>query len=243
MSVTFLDNASVPTNATESWDVSEDKKGGVIAYVIPNNEDSTKYDLYIGAKDGVIANENSSNLFSYFKGVKSIEFNDNFDTSSATRMDSMFRACTNLIALDLSSFDTSMVTSMISMFSFFDLKEQKKVSSKLEKIDFGVSFITKDVTSMNDMFYGCSLLKMLDLSNFDTSNVTDMYHMFAGCESLAEINLCTFDTSKVTNMREMFGNTSKVMAIYVGPNWTTENADITNMFTNSGVSSVITGQC
>ena len=57
VSATFLDNNNVPSSATESWNVSEDKKhGGVLAWVIPNNNDSTKYDLYIGAKNGVIAN-------------------------------------------------------------------------------------------------------------------------------------------------------------------------------------------
>ena len=55
ISVTFLDNNNVPSSATESWNVSEDQEnGGVIAWVIPNNYDSTKYDLYIGANGGVI---------------------------------------------------------------------------------------------------------------------------------------------------------------------------------------------
>ena len=57
VSATFLDNNNVPSNATEYWNVSEDKeKGGVMAWVIPNSDDSTKYDLYIGANKDVIAN-------------------------------------------------------------------------------------------------------------------------------------------------------------------------------------------
>lgn len=43
VSATFLDNNNIPSNATEYWNVSEDKeKGGVMAWVIPNSDDSTK---------------------------------------------------------------------------------------------------------------------------------------------------------------------------------------------------------
>ena len=33
------------------------------------------------------------------------------------------------------------------------------------------------------MFYGCSSLKELNLSNFNTNNVTDMKYMFDGCSN------------------------------------------------------------
>ena len=33
------------------------------------------------------------------------------------------------------------------------------------------------------MFYGCSALKELNISNFNTNNVTDMRRMFAGCSN------------------------------------------------------------
>ena len=34
---------------------------------------------------------------------------------------------------------------------------------------------------MGYMFYGCSSLKKLNLSNFNTNNVTDMDYMFSEC--------------------------------------------------------------
>ena len=34
---------------------------------------------------------------------------------------------------------------------------------------------------MRGMFYGCSSLKEINLSNFNTNNVTYMNHMFSGC--------------------------------------------------------------
>ena len=36
---------------------------------------------------------------------------------------------------------------------------------------------------MNDMFYGCSSLKELNLNNFNTNNVTNMFSMFYGCSN------------------------------------------------------------
>ena len=37
------------------------------------------------------------------------------------------------------------------------------------------------------MFYGCSSLKELNLSNFNTSKMTSMQRMFDRCESLEEL--------------------------------------------------------
>ena len=42
---------------------------------------------------------------------------------------------------------------------------------------------------MSYMFYECSSLEELNLSNFNTNKVTNMYGMFLGCSSLKELNL------------------------------------------------------
>ena len=269
LNVTFLDNNNISSNAVESWNVSEDKKnGGVMAWVVPNNKDNTKYDLYIGAKGGVIANEDSSCLFYEFINLFSINFNNNFDTSMVINMSYMFYHCTNLEVLDLidfntsnvtnmsdfisagnnltsinlSNFDTKNVTNMSHMFSSWYKKEPEVFQgSKLKSIIFGNNFSTINVTDMADMFSGLPL-ESLDLSNFNTKKVTNMYHMFRGCNNLTSLNLCSFDTSHVINMEGMFSN-NNLQIIYVGPNWTTVNADITDMFFGSTASSVTTGHC
>ena len=295
VSITFLDNNNVPDNAAESWDVSEDGKGGVKAWVVPNSEDTTKYDLYIGAKDGVIANEDSSYLFSNFRELKEINFDNNYDTSNATNMRNMFSWCTNIETIDVSSFNTNNVTDMVNMFTMFDNNTGMVIENKLSNIIFGDNFDTSNVTNTFQMFAGCENLKeiavedwntskfynvnsmfafcksltSLDLSKWDTSNVTEMAWMFDGCEnlnslnlrgfntskvtnmylmfynckSLTELNLCSFDTSNVTDMNGMFAFTTNLTEIIVGPNWTTENADTTNMFNNSNISQLTTGMC
>lgn len=269
VSATFVDNANVPSNAVENWNVSEDKKhGGVIAYVIPNNEDSTKYDLYIGAKDGVIANTNSSSLFEEFSGLKSINFNKNFDTSQTINMEKMFLNCVSLVNLDLSSFDTSNVISMYAMFCMWR-EPAGSLENNLISINFGENFNTSNVTNMRSMFAGLTKLQSLDLSGFNTSKVTTMYHMFFylenittldlsnfdtssvtdmtqlfwGCKNLKELNLCSFDTRNALGMGEMFYGTYSLTKVLVGPNWITTQADTSNLFAYSNISSVTIGQC
>ena len=50
------------------------------------------------------------------------------------------------------------------------------------------------------MFYNCSSLSNLDLSNFNTKTVKNMGYMFYGCNKLSSLNLSNFITDKVTNM-------------------------------------------
>ena len=68
---------------------------------------------------------------------------------------------------------------------------------------------TSNVTSMNNMFTGCTNLKFI--SQFDTSKVTDMSYMFQQCSSLTSIP--QMDTSNVTNMNSMFAYCSKLTTI------------------------------
>ena len=41
---------------------------------------------------------------------------------------------------------------------------------------------------MRKIFWGCSSLKTLNLSNFNTNNVANMSYMFNRCSSLKELN-------------------------------------------------------
>ena len=52
-------------------------------------------------------------------------------------------------------------------------------------------------------------LQNLDLSNFNTNNVKDMSEMFSYCSSLNSLNLSNFNTNNVNNMRDMFSSVNK----------------------------------
>ena len=64
---------------------------------------------------------------------------------------------------------------------------------------------------MGYMFYGCSKLNSIDLSNFDTSKVEEMKEMFSYCSSLFSLNLSNFNTSKVITMNSMIQGYSKLI--------------------------------
>lgn len=109
--------------------------------------------------------------------------------------------------------------------------------------------LCKNVTSTYQMFYRCSTLESIDLSDFDMSNVTTMYYMFYMCTSLKSIiwkngttskntnmgnvfyacnrlesiDLSNFDTSNVTNFISLFYNCQRLAQIDVS-NFNTSNA-------------------
>ena len=76
----------------------------------------------------------------------------------------------------------------------FANKKNIKTIKKLKDLD------TSNVTSMSTMFYFCSSLTSLDLSNFNTSKVTDIQSMFGSCSSLKDVYITVEATlNKLTN--------------------------------------------
>ena len=87
---------------------------------------------------------------------------------------------------------------------------------------------------MQGMFYNCTLLTSLDVSNFDTSNVTNMKDMFYNCNKLNIIRLNNINDNQLLKILDklpintttnaiMFtdkniSNAIKIMAI--SKNWT-----------------------
>ena len=93
------------------------------------------------------------------------------------------------------------------------------------------NFNTANVTSMSGMFYGCSGLISLDVTNFNTANVTSMSGMFYGCSGLISLDVTNFNTANVTNMRYMFKGCFKLKEIYVSDKFVTDDViDSKDMF-------------
>jgi len=228
ISAEFLDHKNVPENAIESWDVSAAGDKSVMAWVIADETDNTKHHLYVGGKDGVIANEDSSSLFSEFTNIQTINFGKNFDTSNVTSIYAMFAHMSKLTSIDLSSFDTRNLVNMQDVFAN---------CTSLTEIDLS-SFDTRKVTNMQGLFWKASELKKINVSTFDTSNVTKMYGIFYNNEKLTKLNLCSWNTNNVTDMGHIFYGTTGLTKIYVSSNWTTTNANTYQMFVGSGTSSV-----
>ena len=146
---------------------------------------------------------NCNSLFEDFTSLKTITDIKYLNTSEVTDMGNMFKNCSSLTSLDLSTFNTSKVGT--------DQDDEALMSamfygcSSLTSLDLS-SFNTENVNNMRAMFYGCSGLTSLVLSSFNTANVTDMNNMFYGCSSLTTLNVSNFNTGNVENMNGMFHN-------------------------------------
>ena len=91
---------------------------------------------------------------------------------------------------------------------------------------------TENVTSMRDMFNGCSSLTSLDLTNFNTAKVTDMKLLFAYCSALESLDLSMFNTENVTSMPSMFNGATNLKTLNVS-NFSTEKVNnMGHMFAN-----------
>ncbi|MGX7150882.1 BspA family leucine-rich repeat surface protein [Enterococcus ureasiticus] len=196
----------------------------------------------------VIANKNSSYLFSWLYYLNSIDGEELLDTSNVTDMNNLFKSAHFLKELDLNNWDTSQVTDMSYMFRealrLRKLDVNKWDTSKVSNMaglflytnymrDIDLSnWNTSNVTNMSSMFLW-SALTTLDLNQWDTRNVTNMSSMFEYARDLSTLNVSKWDTRNVTDMNEMFANASKLTTIDVGK-WNTSNVtDMYRMFANA----------
>ena len=101
-----------------------------------------------------------------------------------TACDYMFDGLNNIIEIDFSKFDTSLVEDMSHMF--FNC-------SSLISLNLSC-FNTSSVKNMDSMFYLCDSLEYLNLKNFDTSHVENMFAMFYHCTQLISLDLSNFNT-------------------------------------------------
>ena len=196
-----------------------------------NPTDKTAY--YYTEPEKVYLNADSSEMFNlekYERDTKNILELDlsSFDTSKVTSMAAMFRGMSKLTSLNLFNFDTSKVTDMSGMF------EDMSNLAALDLFDFD----TSKVTNMSSMFENMRSLTALNVSSFDTSKVTNMNAMFYGMRSLTALNVSSFDTSKVTNMNAMFYGMRSLTKINLSNFDTSQVTDMSLMF--SGMSNLTT---
>ena len=82
----------------------------------------------------------------------------------------------------------------------------KVLFSSSSNISELIKLNTSNITDMYNMFYYCTSLQELDLSDWNTSNVTNMGAMFHNCTSLTSLDISNFDMTNVTGTSNMFYN-------------------------------------
>ena len=135
-------------------------------------------------------NFNATNLsHMFFNCTKLISADlSNFNTLNVTDMNHMFGYCNALTSLNLSNFNTLNVTSMNSMFN---------ACANLTSLNLS-SFNTSKVTDISLMFSNCNALKTIYVSDFwNISNVTSSNNMFYACEVLKGGNGTTYNSNYV----------------------------------------------
>jgi len=159
----------------------------------------------------IVTPKNGGKLFTFLVYVTSFDL-EKLDTYRMTTMEEMFAGAAFYVSsefqLDLSTFNTSNVTNMSSMFRNFS------VNGNVKTLDLS-SWDVSSVTDMSSMFafYSGAMSEInksmsINLSNWDTSNVIDMSSLFGGCflnvrDAKIE-GLSNWDISKVTDMSHMF---------------------------------------
>ena len=202
-SISVVNSNNIPSNAIDSWDVSQKQNGEIMAWYT-DNDSNNLYELYIGQNGGVIANPNSSYLFHRFINGTSVDVS-NLSTSLVTNMKGMFagacvsgqhyRSFVNIVGLE--NFDVSNVTNVGLMF--LEIRE--------ESIDLS-NWNTSKLFNLDSMFRYAFEIQSINLSGWDTSNITNINWSFGYCFKLIYLNIDTFDFNKITNMDSPFAETS-----------------------------------
>ncbi|EPH91078.1 MucBP domain protein, partial [Enterococcus faecalis 06-MB-DW-09] len=113
----------------------------------------------------------------------------NLDFSQVTNMSFLFSTCTSLYEVDMSTWNTSKVTNMQSVFH----------STKFESLDLK-NWNTSNVTNMSHMFRNTQALKQLDISSWNMSNVTTRTGMFIDASQLSTLTLGNNNQLRTTDL-------------------------------------------
>ena len=243
-----FDIATITLDNKESWNISGIKQKEIKA-LLSVGEHSLKLSYN---KDGS-TNEGADRAFIYdLKTATTISDYVYVAESDATNTTLTFKKFTpdNWGSLDLSRMAIvnnertvkEMCTNNYSSIKNIIFDESFKTYAPTSLKDFfiscnaletisGLEYLnTANVENMSYMFYDCSALKSLDLTNFNTANVTYMYGMFDGCSALESLNLTNFNTAEVTNMSYMFKGCSALTSLDL-TNFNTAKVEyMSNMF-------------
>lgn len=180
--------------------------------------DGSKITWY--SEDAVVyLNGNSEGLFSGFESITDLDLSQ-FDTSMVTNMKDMFADCHRLARLNVANLNTSNVTNMSGMF---------KNIPDLNILNMS-SFDTSKVTDMSYMFYGCTNLHGVIFSMFNTANVRNFSYMFGNNTNAQTLDLSAWYTPNATTMKGMFSGCQNLSSLDISNFDTAKVTDFSEMF-------------
>ena len=166
----WLDDYDSEYYDSEYYEVDEDRDEIEVCHDNLKELNELNVELYINN----IKNEYKKYFIPEKEGIYTIKLTFNIYIKDCSFM---FYNCTNLIDIDLSSFNISNVKDM--SFMFYNCHRIKSISD-ISKWD------TKNVNNMSGMFARCKSIP--DISKWDTKNVNNIWGIFGGFESIPSIS-------------------------------------------------------
>lgn len=158
----------------------------------------------------------STSLFEGLSQMTHVYHAENLNVNGLISTYKMFMNCSNLISIDVSTWDTHSIEDFSYMFSGCTNLTSLNVSG----------WNTENAKKMDYMFERCNNVVALDVSNWKTGKVTTFLKTFSGCKKITTLNVANWDTGKATNLCAIFEQCGSLTSIDV-ENWNTESA--TNM--------------
>ena len=216
--IKFVDEGTIPPpGVLGSFDVSDGKKGNVIAWYTKNADDPTSYDVVISA-NGKINIKKTEFLFSNLMSLVEVDLT-NTDISEASSFRATFFNTPSLKKIKWGGINTSSINTTFQMFAYTGLEELDLSSLDLSR-----------VTNASSMFLDATELKTLKLDGVNTSSLTNMYSMFKNTKSLKNFNPGILNVSRVTNMNSAFMGTGSATSYDLSSWDVSKVVDFSSMF-------------
>ena len=157
-------------------------------------------------------------------GISGLE---SWDVQNAVSISEMFRGSGHLRSVgDISHWQTPNLTTMYGMFR----------DTAMISIDFH-DWYTPNLVNVGDLFSGCSVLRVVDISGIDTTYVTNASGMFSGCSALQYVIMDSDDVKFSGNVSCPNANSnvkylvraSKLEAYRTHANWSARAERILNI--------------
>jgi hypothetical protein len=209
---------TLPTCSSPT-DVSFDGKGGVMACVANSTE------IVVGGPAGVIANADSSYLFSKLSVSGGVEINlTNLNTVNITNMEHMFKGSSLKAVQALSSDFGKTAVDMSHMFDSATLLANVVLPDGFGSV----------ATNMANMFDGATLSSNFSLPGGFGSQATNMYAMFDSASLPASLALPAGFGSVAQSMRYMFEGASLPITSFTLPaGFGSTATNMSSMFTDT----------
>lgn len=183
-------------------------------YVGTNNITNVSFMLsYCNSLEEVTTFDTSTvtNFYNMFRYSSSLHTIPQLDLSSATNITYMFADCHSFYRIPKMTLPSTVTNltytcrnaTKLQEVPFNNLNHVQNFSSAFETTNIReFNYSLNSATSLKQIFWQCSKLQTIKISNVPVGQLNDCSYAFGGCGSVTYVK--PFDTSNVTNFRNMF---------------------------------------